>query len=63
VKADYHQGTSESFTTDVVSLAENLSVSTLILGGYENTTILDRVFSQAIDEILAQVSIPVMICQ
>ncbi len=63
MKADYHQGTSESFTTDVVSLAENLSVSTLILGGYENTTILDRVFSQAIDEILAQVSIPVMICQ
>jgi len=45
------------------ALAENLSVSTLILGGYENTTILDRVFSQAIDEILAQVSIPVMICQ
>lgn len=63
VKADYHQGTSESFTAEVVSLAENLSVSTLILGGYENTTILDRVFSQAIDEILAQVSIPVMICQ
>jgi len=63
VKAEYHQGTSESFTADVVSLAETLSVSTLILGGYENTTILDRVFSQSIDEILAKVSIPVMICQ
>lgn len=63
VKADYHEGTSESFTDEVVNLAESLSVSTLILGGYENTTILDRVFSQSIDEILAQVSIPVMICQ
>ncbi len=63
VKAEYYQGTSESFTTDVVSLAESLSVSTLILGGYENTTILDRVFSQSIDEILARVSIPVIICQ
>ena len=63
VKADYHQGSSESLTADVVSLAETLSVSTLILGGYENTTILDRVFRQTIDEILAQVPIPVMICQ
>lgn len=63
VKAQYHQGSSESLTADVVSLAESLSVSTLIMGGYENTSILDRVFSQSIDEILAQVSIPVMICQ
>lgn len=63
VKADYHQGSSESLTADVVNLAETLSVSTLILGGYENTTILDRVFRQTIDEILAQVPIPVMICQ
>jgi len=63
VEAEYHQGTSESFATDVVSLAESLSVSTLILGGYEGTSILDRVFSQAIDAILAQVSVPVMICQ
>ena len=63
VKAEYHQGSSESLTADVVSLAETLSVSTLILGGYENTTILDRVFRQTIDEILAQVPIPVMICQ
>ncbi len=63
VKAEYHQGSSESLTADVVNLAESLSVSTLILGGYENTSILDRVFSQSIDEILAQVPIPVMICQ
>jgi ribosome modulation factor len=63
VKADYHHGSSESFITDVVSLTETLSVSTLILGGYENTSILDRVFSQSIDGILAQVSIPVIICQ
>jgi hypothetical protein len=35
VNAEYHEGTAESFTADVVSLAENLSVSTLILGGYE----------------------------
>ena len=63
VKAVYHEGTSESYTDDVVDLTESLSVSTLILGGYENATILDRVFSQSIDEILAQVSIPVMICQ
>ncbi len=63
VKAEYHQGSSESLTADVVSLAESLSVSTLIMGGYENTSILDRVFSQSIDEILAQVPIPVMICQ
>lgn len=63
VKAEYHQGSSERLTADVVSLAESLSVSTLILGGYENTSILDRVFSQSIDEILAQVPIPVMICQ
>ncbi|MEN6530560.1 MAG: hypothetical protein ABFD17_02095 [Anaerolineaceae bacterium] len=63
VKAEYHQGSSESLTADVVNLAETLSVSTLILGGYENTTILDRVFRQTIDEILAQVPIPVMICQ
>ena len=63
VKADYHQGSSESFAADVVRLAESLAVSTLILGGYENTSIFDRVFSQSIDEILAQVTIPVMICQ
>ena len=63
VKVVYHEGTSESYTDDVVDLTESLSVSTLILGGYENATILDRVFSQSIDEILAQVSIPVMICQ
>lgn len=63
VKAEYHQGSSERLTADVVSLAESLSVSTLIMGGYENTSILDRVFSQSIDEILAQVPIPVMICQ
>jgi len=63
VKAEYHQGSSESLTADVVSLAESLSVSTLIMGGYENTSILDRVFRQTIDEILAQVPIPVMICQ
>lgn len=63
VEADYYEGTAESFTSDIVSLAESLSVSTLILGGYEGTSILDRVFTQAIDEILAQVSVPVMICQ
>ena len=63
VKASYHQGSSESFTADVVGLAETLAVSTLILGGYENSSILDRVFSQSIDEILTQVTIPVMICQ
>ncbi len=63
VRADYHQGSTESLTADVVGLAESLAVSTLMLGGYENTSILDRVFSQSIDEILAQVSIPVMICQ
>jgi nucleotide-binding universal stress UspA family protein/ribosome modulation factor len=63
IKAKYHQGSSESLTADVVSLAESLSVSTLIMGGYENTSILDRVFRQTIDEILAQVPIPVMICQ
>lgn len=63
VKAEFCQGDAESFTKDVVSLAETLRVSTLILGGYENTSILDRVFSQSIDEILSQVTIPVMICQ
>jgi nucleotide-binding universal stress UspA family protein/ribosome modulation factor len=63
VKAAYHQSSSEGFTADVVRLAESLSVSTLILGGYENSSILDRVFSQSIDEILTQVTIPVMICQ
>ena len=63
VEAEYYQVSSESFVADVVSLAEILDVSTLILGGYENTSILDRVFSQSIDEILAQVTIPVMICQ
>ncbi len=63
LEADYYDGTAESFTSDIVSLAESLSVSTLILGGYEGTSILDRVFTQAIDEILAQVSVPVMICQ
>ena len=63
VKAEFYQGDAESFTKDVVSLAETLSVSTLILGGYENTSILDRVFSQSIDEILSKVTIPVMICQ
>ena len=63
VKAEFYQGDAESFTKDVVSLAETLRVSTLILGGYENTSILDRVFSQSIDEILSQVTIPVMICQ
>lgn len=63
VKAEFYQGDAESFTKDVVSLAEILRVSTLILGGYENTSILDRVFSQSIDEILSQVTIPVMICQ
>lgn len=61
--AEYLQGSSASFVADVVSLAESLAVSTLILGGYENTSILDRVFSQSIDEILTQVTIPVMICQ
>ena len=63
VRADYHQGSTESLTADVVGLTESLAVSTLILGGYENTSILDRVFSQSIDEILTQVTIPVMICQ
>ncbi len=63
VTAEYHQGSSDSFTTDVVELSDTLSVSTVILGGYENTSILDRVFSQSIDGILAQVKIPVMICQ
>lgn len=63
VKAEYHQVSSESLTADVVSLAESLSVSTLIMGGYENTSVLDRVFRQTIDEILAQVPVPVMICQ
>ena len=63
VKAEFYQGDAESFTKDVVSLAETLRVSTLILGGYEHTSILDRVFSQSIDEILSQVTIPVMICQ
>ncbi len=63
VSAEYHQGGSDSFTADVVSMVETLGVSTLILGGYENTSILDRVFSQSIDEILAQVKVPVMICQ
>ena len=63
VNAEYLQGSSASFVADVVSLAESLAVSTLILGGYENTSILDRVFSQSIDGILAQVTIPVMICQ
>ena len=63
VKAEFYQGDAESFTKDVVSLAETLRVSTLILGGYENTSILDRVFSQSIDEILSQVTVPVMICQ
>ena len=63
VEAEYYQVSSESFVADVVSLAEILDVSTLILGGYENTSILDRVFSQSIDEILAQVTIPVMLCQ
>ena len=63
VNAEYLQGSSESFVADVVSLTESLAVSTLILGGYENTSILDRVFSQSIDEILTQVTIPVMICQ
>jgi len=63
VKAEYHRGSSDTFTNDVVSLTETLSVSTVILGGYENPSILDRMFSQAIDEILARVTIPVMICQ
>ena len=63
VKAEFHQGSSESLTADVVSLTETLSVSTVILGGYENTSILDRVFGQSIDEILSQVAVPVMICQ
>jgi nucleotide-binding universal stress UspA family protein len=63
VEAQYHKGSSESYTVDVAGLAESLEVSTLILGGYENTSILDRVFSQSIDGILAQVTIPVMICQ
>ena len=63
VRANYYQGSSESFVADVVSMVETLPVSTLILGGYENTSILDRVFSQSIDGILAQVTMPVMICQ
>lgn len=63
INAEYNQSSSESFVTDVVGLVESLAVSTLILGGYEGTSILDRVFSQSIDEILAQVTIPVMICQ
>ena len=36
IKAEYHQGSSDTFPNDVVSLAETLSVSTVILGGYEN---------------------------
>ena len=63
VKAEYHQGKSDNFSADVISLTESLAVSTLIMGGYESTTILDRVFGQAIDEILRTVPIPVMICQ
>ena len=63
ILAEYHLGSSEKFSADVVNLAETLPVSTLILGGYENTSILDRVFSQSIDEILAKVKVPVMICQ
>lgn len=63
INAEYNQSSSESFVTEVVGLVESLAVSTLILGGYEGTSILDRVFSQSIDEILAQVTIPVMICQ
>lgn len=63
VVAEYHQGSSEKFSVDVINLAETLEVSTLILGGYENSSILDRVFSQSIDEILAKVKVPVMICQ
>ena len=63
VEAEYHQRSSEDMPHNVVNLAETLSVSTLILGGYENTSIFDRVFGQALDGILTRVSIPVMICQ
>lgn len=63
VKAEYYQGNSGNYSADVIAMTETLPVSTLILGGYENTSILDRVFSQSIDEILSQVRIPVMICQ
>lgn len=63
VEAEYHQRSSEDMPDNVVNLAETLSVSTLILGGYENTSIFDRVFGQALDGILTRVSIPVMICQ
>ena len=63
VNAAYSWSSPESFTTDVVSQVEALGVSTLILGGDEYSSILDRVFSQEIDEILTKVKIPVMICQ
>lgn len=63
VNAEFHQVSSGAFADNVISLAETLAVSTVIMGGYESATILDRVFSQAIDEILAKVSVPVMICQ
>ena len=63
VNASYSWSSPESFTTDVVSQVEALGVSTLILGGDEYSSILDRVFSQEIDEILTRVKIPVMICQ
>lgn len=63
VKADYHQGSADGYAADVIRLAETLPVSTVVMGGYENLSLLDRVFGQAIDEILAEVAIPILICQ
>ncbi|HNZ15851.1 MAG TPA: hypothetical protein PKN89_01155 [Anaerolineaceae bacterium] len=63
IQAAYHETSGEDFTDEVASLAKSLDVSTLIIGGYENTSILDRVFIQALDETLARIEVPVLICQ
>ncbi len=47
----------------VNSIVTELSINTVICGGYTGTGILDRIIGTDVDEILNEVNVPVLICQ
>ncbi len=47
----------------VNNLVSELSISTVICGGYSGTGLLDRIIGTDVDEILNKVNVPVLICQ
>ncbi|MGV8050728.1 MAG: hypothetical protein AB2L21_10385 [Anaerolineaceae bacterium] len=53
----------EDFTKEVLAMTNELHSSTIVLGGYGSNSLRDRFLGTAVDLLLEQSEIPILICQ